>query len=106
MTFLHGSLEEDIYKEQPEGFALAKWTDLVCHLWKSLYSLKQAPRQLYQCFDNTIWEMGYKCCMEDHYVYYRAKGIKEFIALLLYVNDMIIISKDKAFITELKAQLR
>ena len=32
MTFLIGSLEEEIYMEQPRGFAWARQTNLVCHL--------------------------------------------------------------------------
>ena len=39
-TFLHGRLEEEIYMEQPEGFAQTRRTDLVWRLRKSLYGLK------------------------------------------------------------------
>ena len=104
-AFLHGTLEEEIYMEQPEGFAQTGWKDLVCHLWKSLYVLKKAPRQWYLRFDTTIREMGYKRCIEDHCVYIHAVGTEEFIALLLYVDDMLIVGKKKDLIAELKAQL-
>ena len=43
-TFLHGDLKEEIYMEQPKGFAAAGQDNLVCRLKKSLYGLKQAPR--------------------------------------------------------------
>ena len=38
MTFLHKSLEEEIYMEQSEGFAQTGQKDLVCRLRKSLYA--------------------------------------------------------------------
>jgi ATP-binding cassette subfamily B (MDR/TAP) protein 1 len=44
-TFLHDDLEEDIYMQQPEGFVIQGKENQVCKLKKSLYSLKQAPRQ-------------------------------------------------------------
>jgi hypothetical protein len=44
-VFLHGDLEEDIYMTQPEGFKVASKKNLVCTLNRSLYGLKQSPRQ-------------------------------------------------------------
>ena len=44
-TFLHGELEKDIYMQQPEGFVVLGKEDYVCLLKKSLYGMKQSPRQ-------------------------------------------------------------
>ena len=44
-TFLHGNLEEEIFMVQPEGFKKPGTENLVCRLKKSLYGLKQSPRQ-------------------------------------------------------------
>nr|GEV46351.1 retrovirus-related Pol polyprotein from transposon TNT 1-94 [Tanacetum cinerariifolium] len=43
-TFLHGSLKEDVYVCQPEGFIGADHPSHVYKLKKALYGLKQAPR--------------------------------------------------------------
>ena len=51
-TFLHGDLEEQIYMEQPDGFSQPEQEHLVCKLKKSLYGLKQSPRQWYKRFDS------------------------------------------------------
>ena len=42
-AFLHGSIKEEVYVEQPEGFEIYDRKSHVCRLKKALYGLKQAP---------------------------------------------------------------
>nr|GFB61884.1 copia protein [Tanacetum cinerariifolium] len=46
-AFLHGSLKEDVYVCQSEGFIDADHPSHVYKLKKALYGLKQAPRAWY-----------------------------------------------------------
>ncbi|KAL9273838.1 Retrovirus-related Pol polyprotein from transposon TNT 1-94-like protein, partial [Drosera capensis] len=101
-AFLHGDLEEEIYMVQPEGFVVSGKEHLVCKLKKSLYGLKQAPRQWYKKFDSFMVGHGYKRTAADHCVYIRKFSDGNLIALLLYVDDMLIVGQDATMITKLK----
>ena len=103
-AFLHGDLEEEIYMQQPEGFAEDDKEELVCRLTKSLYGLKQAPRQWYKKFDGFMQGNGYLRCNVDHCCYFK-KVKSSFIILLLYVDDMLVVSADLEEINDLKNQL-
>lgn len=52
-------LEERIYMHRPEGFIFQGKEDHVCLLKKSLYGLKQSPRQWYKRFDIFMVGHGY-----------------------------------------------
>ena len=53
-AFLNGDLYEDVYMAQLKGFVVEGQENLGCHLKKSIYDLKQASRQWYLKFDETI----------------------------------------------------
>ena len=59
-TFLNGDLEEEIYMDQPEDFVEPGQESKVYKLTKSLYDLKQAPKQWHEKFDFYMIENGYK----------------------------------------------
>lgn len=50
--FLHGELNEKIVMSQLEGYTYLERYDWVCRLKRSLYGLKQSPRQWYLRFDS------------------------------------------------------
>jgi hypothetical protein len=104
-AFLHGDLEEQIYMEQPEGFSQLGQKHLVCKLKKSLYGLKQSPRQWYKRFDSYMIKIGYKRCEYDCCVYVKSLDDGSFIFLLLYVDDMLIAAKSIVEVNKLKVLL-
>jgi hypothetical protein len=58
-TFLNGELYEEIYMEQPARFVENGQEGMVCKLLKSLYDLKQAPKQWHEKFDKTLTSAGF-----------------------------------------------
>ncbi|GKV32108.1 hypothetical protein SLEP1_g40737 [Rubroshorea leprosula] len=104
-AFLHGDLHEEICMDQPEGFEEQGKEHMVCKLKKSLYGLKQAPRQWYKKFDSFMMNHGYQRTNADPCVYIRLFPDGNFIILLLYVDDMLILGQDVEKICRLKEEL-
>ena len=80
--------------EQPEGFTQPGQEHLVCKLKRSLYGLKQCPRQWYKRFYSYMIQISYRCCEYDCCVYVKYLNDGSFIFLLLYVDDMFIATKN------------
>ena len=72
---------------------------------KSLYGLKQTPRQWYKNFDSFMVGHGYQRTAADYCVYFKQFLGEKFIILLLYVDDMLIVGHDRAKISKLKEKL-
>lgn len=100
-AFLHGELDEKIYREAPEGFEDQFKKDEVCLLNKSLYGLKQSPKKWNQKFDGFMTE-GFEKSVRDHCVYIKTLEDGSKAYLLIYVDDMLLAAKDKKVISELK----
>ncbi|CAM8970182.1 unnamed protein product [Rhodiola kirilowii] len=105
-AFLHGKLDEEIYMTQPDGFTVGNTEEKVCLLKKSLYGLKQSPRLWYRRFDEFMISQGYLRSAYDWCIYInKAKKAEDRVYLLLYVDDMLVASKNKRNIRQLKNQL-
>ncbi|PKI73142.1 hypothetical protein CRG98_006484 [Punica granatum] len=78
---------------------------LVCRLRKSLYELKQAPRQWYKKFVSFMLSHGYTWTTSDHCVFVKQFSDGDLIILLLYVDDMLLVGHDMSKIAELKKEL-
>ena len=91
-AFLYGELEEDIYMNQPKGFVIHVKENLVYRLKKSLFCLKQSPRQWYKTFDSFMLSHRFKWSDYDSCVYLKIIN-SSAIYLLLYVNNMLIVVK-------------
>ena len=103
-AFLNGSLEEDIYMIQPDGFKAKGQEDKVCKLLKSIYGLKQASRSWNIRFDQAIKTYGFEQNIDEPCVYKCIKNEK-VVFLILYVDDILLIGNDVAILSSVKVWL-
>ena len=90
---------------QPQGYEVKGKVNLVCRLKKSLYSLKQDPRQWYLKSDKFMTKQGYDRCHSNHCVYFKRLYNGRYIILLLYVDDMLVAGSNIHDINVLKIKL-
>lgn len=100
-AFLHGDLEEDIYMYQPAGYD--DCSGQVCKLKKSLYGLKQAPKNWNDKFSAFLRSIDFENTDDDPCVYYNRD---RSIILTLFVDDGLIVGKDKAEMNKVMNLLR
>ena len=91
--------------EQPEGFEVNGKEKLVGRKKKSLYGLKQASRQWYKKFESSKVDNDFHKTHVDHCVFVKNFSDGDFLILLLYVNDILIVDHDFNKIANLKACL-
>ena len=93
-AFLNGDLFEEVYMDLPPGYLThaerSKFNGKpVCKLHKSIYGLKQASRQWNIKFTTAVCELGFVQSQADHSLFTRGTG-SQFVAVLLYVDDIIL----------------
>ncbi|GKB39574.1 zinc finger, CCHC-type containing protein [Tanacetum coccineum] len=93
--FLNGDLEEEVYMNQPQGFIMSGNENKVCKLIKSLYVLKQAPKQWHQKFNEVVLSNGYLLNQDDKCVYSKFDESGKGVIICLYVDDMLIFGTDQ-----------
>ncbi|XP_066344408.1 uncharacterized protein [Miscanthus floridulus] len=103
-AFLHGNLEETVYREQPKGFVDPAAPNSVCLLQKSLYGLKQAPRAWNQRFSTYICSIGFTTSKSDASLFIY-KDSDNMVYLLLYVDDIIVTASSTTLLQHVTSRL-
>lgn len=90
--------------ETPPGFHVSNSHGKVCKLKKTIYGLKQSPWAWFERFKTAMINVGYKQVQVDHTLFTRHQGSK-IIALIVYVDDIVVTGNDEVEITQLKKKL-
>jgi hypothetical protein len=85
-AFTQAPLDEDVYMEMPEGFSEP---GMVCRLKKSLYGLKQSPRNWWRLISGFLIDtLGFTATVSDPCLFVKRTACGERILLFLFVDDM------------------
>ncbi|XP_019101814.1 PREDICTED: uncharacterized protein LOC109133276 [Camelina sativa] len=106
-AFLHSELDEEIYMSLPLGYTPAFGVlppNPVFRLKKSIYGLKQASRQWYKCFSTILLNNVFSQAPSENTLFVKMTD-SSFIALLVYVDDIMIASNSDMEVSAVKALL-
>ena len=77
----------------------------MCRLQKSLYGLHQASRYWYNKFTTFLLSIGYQHSNADYSLFTLSHPRGSFVAVLIYVDALIITGNDSNCISKLKEHL-
>lgn len=96
-AFLHGSLIENLFMEQPKGFVDSSKPDFSCKLHKALYGFHR--------LSSYLLELGFTASLVDSSLFILHHGLIP-IFILVYVDDIIITSPNANLIQSLVTKLQ
>ena len=102
-AFLKGILKESIYMDPPEGFNCPPNKTL--KLVKTLYGLKQSPREWNAVMHTFLVSQGFSQSQADPCLYVRGKD-DSLLLVATYVDDIITAGKSEIEIEKFRSKLR
>ena len=103
-AYLYGKLNEEIYMEQPEGFAAPGQERKVLHLWRALYGLKQAGRAWWHTLDESLKELEFERLKSEAGIFFYKKKGTNIVIGIIYIDDALFCGPNKAVVDAIKVQ--
>ena len=100
-VFLYENLNEKIYLNLSDNFQDENDEDVVCRLLKFLYDLKQASWVWVKVLREFLISHDLARLESDHCIY-----IEKDLIVVIYVDDILILSKNKWFLQQMKKELK
>lgn len=88
-AFFNGTLDEEIYMGQPQGFEDMENPNFVCEIKKAVYGLKQFPITWYNTIQPVLETVGVSSCPGDNGIFSGNISV-EPVLLGIYLNDLVI----------------
>ena len=88
----------------PPGYTATSEAKIACRLQRALYGLKQSPRAWFGRFSSAMRKYGFQQSNSDHTLFLKHQ-VGKITALIVYVDDTIIIGDDVEEISKLQEQL-
>ncbi|XP_020674690.1 uncharacterized protein LOC110093960 [Dendrobium catenatum] len=103
-AFLHGQLTDTVYMIQARGFVDDTHQNYVCRLQKSIYGLRQAPRQWYTTFTQYLLTLGFEYSKADPSLL-TLRHNQTHIFLLVYVDDILVTGNNDDAISKILTKI-
>ena len=104
-AFLYADLKEVNYMRAPPGMDLPEGKYL--ELKKALYGLHQSSREWYLTLKAFLEKEGFKACTSDSCLFVKdTHDISKALIVMVYVDDIIVLGKDRAIVDNLKDKFK
>ncbi|KAK1433672.1 hypothetical protein QVD17_10587 [Tagetes erecta] len=104
-AFLHGTLDEEVYVQQPQGYVVKGSEQKVLKLHKALYGLKQAPRAWFSRIESYFLKEGFKNSEKEHTLFIKKDSNGGILIVNLYVDDLIYTGNSMIMLQEFKMSM-
>lgn len=100
-AFLNPPIDTELYIQFPTGYKVDGRT---CRLKKTLYGLKQSPRQWGEMLANYLISIGFTRSNADPSIFIRGTN-NALIIICIYVDDLLLMGPSRPIINEVKKKL-
>lgn len=105
-AFLHGTLKEDVYIQQPKGYVVKGSEHKVYKLRKALYGLKQASRTWFSRIEKYFLNEGFQKSPNEETLFLKKNEEGKILIVSVYVDDLIYTSNDNLMMQEFKSSMQ
>ncbi|CAI7842821.1 unnamed protein product [Closterium sp. NIES-54] len=103
-AFLQGSLHEEIWLRRPPGFTGSFPPGTQWSLRRSVYGLRQAPREWHDTLRTTLASLGFTPSTADPSLFLRTDATLPPFYVLVYVDDIVFATANTEALAHMKAQ--